>query len=99
MGESRRSWSEPGFELPFGPRGRMLSVAGKKGEQHEQGRSRQPPPQQGWRNQRQTWKHPDPNLAKGLRTEFRSRLPRNGQAERGLAEAKRDVAQPASPGP
>jgi hypothetical protein len=47
------------------------------GEQHEQGRSRQSPPQQGWRNQRQTRKHPHPHVAIGLRTEFRSRLSRN----------------------
>jgi len=36
MAESKRSWSEPAFELPFGPGGRMLSVAGTKGKQHEQ---------------------------------------------------------------
>src|SRR6266849_404019 len=37
---------------------------GHNGEQHEQGRSRQSPPQQGWRNQRQTRKHPHPHIAK-----------------------------------
>src|SRR5258705_12252149 len=58
---------------------------GNNGEQHEQGRSRQSPPQQGWRNQRQTRKHPHPHVAKDLRTEFCSRLSRNREAERSLA--------------
>src|SRR5436190_9907611 len=30
MGESRRSWSEPTFELPFGPHRRMLSVRAQR---------------------------------------------------------------------
>src|SRR5713226_6727928 len=70
---------------------------GNNGEQHEQGRSRQSPPQQGWRNQRQTRRYPHPDVAKGLRTEFRCRLSRNREAERGFAFAERDVAEPAPP--
>src|SRR5207248_3137897 len=51
-----------------------------------QGRSRQPPPQQGWRNQRQARKHPHSHVAEDLRTEFRCRLRRNRKAERGLGK-------------
>src|SRR5258707_2566525 len=40
---------------------------------------------------------PDPNATEGLRTKFRSRLPRNRKAERSFAQAERDIAEPASP--
>src|SRR6266700_5508052 len=73
------------------------AVGGQNGEQHEQSRLRQSLPKQGRRNQRQARKHPDPNATEGLRSEFRSRLPRNRKAARGFAQAERDVAEPASP--
>ena len=38
-------------------RGEDAPGCGHNGEQHEQGRSRQSPPQQGWRNQPQARKH------------------------------------------
>jgi hypothetical protein len=47
---------------------------GHNGEQHEQGRSRSPPPQHGRWNQQQTRKHRHPYVEKDLREEFRCGL-------------------------
>src|SRR6266404_6465856 len=64
---------------------------GHNGEQHEQVRSRQSPPQQGWRNQRQTRKHPHPHVAKDLRTEFRSRYPETEKLSEVLLKPQREL--------
>ena len=70
------------------------------GEQHEQGRSRQSSPQQGWRNQRQTRKHPHPHVAKIYGQSFAAGYPETEKLsevllklnEKSLGQLRRDHA-------
>jgi hypothetical protein len=85
-----------GARLPSGPGGRMLSFA-EQGEQQEQGRSRQSPPQPRRRNQPQARQHPDRHIAQDLRTRFCRRLSRDRETGRDSPSTQRNVTESAPP--